>query len=336
MIDLEKNIIVNEIIRKRKIKYLWFKILDEYLVWILIIIILIIASLGIRSFLRPINLLNILTNSTPIALMAIAASFGLIVGKLDLSIESTLGFSAMLGALLVTKTQINPFIAMIIVIVIGAAIGLFNGIFIVKLGVNPFLQTLSMLILLRGLMLYITSGITITKLPEKYRIFGNSNFFGIPIQIFILVVFFFIFSIILERTLFGKRLYAVGSNPELAFMSGIKIDRLNILVFIIGSVIAAFSGLVLSSKQGAVDVNLGKGLIFIVLSAAVLGGLSLSGGKGRILGALGGVLFLSINKSFLSWYEVSAFTIDSITGAIILLAIILDSVKNRIRDLVVI
>ncbi|MCL6088132.1 MAG: ABC transporter permease [Actinobacteria bacterium] len=336
MTNLKENIAENTIIKKRSRAYFWFKILDEYLVWILIVVILIVMSLAMKSFLRPINLMYILINSTPIGIMAIAASLVFIIGKFDLSIESTLGFCAMIGGLIVTKTGINPFLAIIILLAVGAAIGFFNGICIVKLGVNPFLQTLSMLILLRGLMLFITSGVTITKLPQSYRIFGNSKLFGIPAQIFVLLVFFFMFSILLERTVFGKRLYAIGANPELAFISGIKTDRLNILVFILSGTLAAFSGLVLSTKQGAVDANLGKGLLFTVFASAVLGGVSLFGGKGRVIGALGGVLFLTTIGSLLSWIEVSAFGIDSITGGIILLAVILDATKNKLRERIII
>jgi len=331
----EKNKIQNAALNKSHSAYIWFKILDEYLVWIFIILILAAMLVTTRNFLRPVNLNIILINAAPMGILTIAASFALLVGKFDLSIESNMGFCAMIGALLVTKAGLNPFLSIILLLAAGAAIGLFNGLCIVKLGVNPFLQTLAMLILLRGLIIFITSGVTIANLPDRYRVLGNEKVLGIPVQIVLLILLYIIFSIVLENTVFGKRLYAIGANSDLAFESGIKTNLLNISVFIIGGVLAAFAGLILSSKQGVVNAGLGKGMLFTVFAAAVLGGVSLKGGKGRLIGAFGGVLFLNIIASLLSWFEVSAFAIDSFTGGLILFAIILDSLKNKIRDLII-
>ena len=222
--------------------------------------------------------------------------------------------------------------AWFIVLAIGAFIGLINGVFIVKIGVNPFIQTLAMLIILRGLMLVFTGGLTIFPLPDLYRVFGATKIFTIPSPVIILVLIYILFIIIMERRKFGRVLYATGSNPEAAFASGINVDRLNIIVFVLSGTIAAFAGLVLSGRMNAVDNNLGEGMIFEVMAAAVIGGVSLYGGRGRFFGAIGGVLFLGMVGSVLTWFNISPFLVETIRGVIILFEVVVDAQKNKVRE----
>lgn len=317
--------------RKRS-KYFWFKIFDEQLIWVLLILLLIIASSIIPSFFSKQNLINLALNSSILGIMVIAESLCLIIGKFDLSIESTLAISALVGAILTNKMGFNGVLTWFIVLAIGAFIGLINGVFIVKIGVNPFIQTLAMLIILRGLMLVFTGGLTIFPLPDLYRVFGATKIFTIPSPVIILILIYIFFIVIMERRKFGRILYATGSNPEAAFASGINVDRLNIIVFILSGTIAAFAGLVLSGRMNAVDNNLGEGMIFEVMAAAVIGGVSLYGGRGRLFGAIGGVLFLGMVGSVLTWFNISPFLVETIRGVIILFAVVVDALKNKVRE----
>ena len=335
MDNLKKQSIDNTIFTKNKRKYFLFRIIDEHLIWLLVILAIIILSIISPKFFNTQNFLNILMNSTVLGILVIAESFCLLVGKFDLSIESTLGFSALIGALLVSKYNMNSFLAIIIVLAIGAAIGLVNGVFIVKIGVNPFLQTLSMLIILRGLMFFITKGVTIFPLPDSYRVLGHTEVLNIPTPVIILIFLYIFFIILTERRPWGRKLYAAGANPIAAFASGLKISRINIMVFVISGLLAAFSGLILSTRLGAVDNKLGEGMVFIVFAAAVIGGISLKGGKGKFIGALGGVIFIGIVESILSWFNVNVFMVETIRGVIILFAVFLDAIKNKVREVFV-
>lgn len=332
MDSLNENVLKNKLMYKRKFNYMLFKILDEYLVWIFTLIIFISMSIIMRDFLKPQVIISIIVNAVPLGITVIAVTLPLLLRKFDLSIESTLGFTALIGALLITKTGMNPYIAIIVVFITGGAIGFFNGICIVKLGVEPFMQTLSVYLALKGLMLLITSGVAIGITSNSYRIFGNTEIFGIPTQIYILIILYIFFIIILEQSVFGRRIYAIGSSPKLAFESGIKSDKIQIIVFTISGLLASMAGLIVSSKMGAVEKNLGSGMLFYMFAAAVLGGVGFSGGKGKIIGGLGGTIFLATIASLLSWFKVSAYIIDVTRGFIILFAILLDSLKNYIKD----
>lgn len=328
--DLTKNKQLIEIQKSRK--FFWFKIIDEQLIWILLLFMILITSILIPSFFSIQNFLNLVTNSTILAILVIAESLCLILGKFDLSIESTMGLTALVGAILVRYQGFNSYLTWLIVLVLGVAIGLFNGVLIVKLGVNPFVQTLAMLIILRGAMLILTEGITIFPLPDNYRVFGATMVGRVPILVIILIIMYAFFIIVLERRQFGRILYATGSNANAAFISGINVNKLNIIVFTLSGLIAAFAGIVLSGRLNAVDNYFGKDMIFEVMAAAVIGGISLTGGRGRLLGALGGVLFLGLIGSMLTWLDVEPFWVSTVRGMVILLAVIVDAGKNKLRE----
>ena len=307
------------------------KLIDEYLIWIILLMSLIFVTLISSSFFSKRNLINLTMNATVLGILVIAESLCLIVGKFDISIESTLAFSALIGALMV-KSNVQPFITIITVLAVGTGIGLINAVFIVKVGVNPFMQTLSMNIIFRGLMLVLTKGVTIYGFPKGYRIFGDTKILGIPTPIILLIALYAFFIIILQKREWGRRLYATGSNERAAFLSGVNVDRVNMQVFILAGLLSAFAGLVVSTRFDSVINNLAKGQVFEVFAAAVMGGISLSGGRGKLLGAFGGVLFLGCITSILTWLHVSPFGVQTTRGCIILFAIVIDAIKIKIRE----
>jgi ribose/xylose/arabinose/galactoside ABC-type transport system permease subunit len=169
----------------------------------------------------------------------------------------------------------------------------------------------------------------ITNLPHLVRILGAPIIWVFPISIILMLVLYLVFIFLTENTRWGRYLYAVGSNPQAAFSSGIKISRINIMVFIIAGLISAFAGLVFVGRQDAATWLMGQGMIFEILAAAVIGGISLSGGKGRLISALGGVIFLGLIRSVLTWFNLSVYIIDASRGLFILFAITLDAVKTK-------
>jgi ribose/xylose/arabinose/galactoside ABC-type transport system permease subunit len=311
------------------------KIVYENLIWFLLALCLIVMAFISNTFFSKQNLINLAVNSTALGLLVIAESLCLIVGKLDISIESTLAFSALMGALLV-KSNVNPVIAMFAVLAVGAVIGLINGASIVLLGANPFMQTLSMNIIFRGLMLVFTGGVTVFRFPDSYRVFGDTEVLGIPTPIILLVLFYVFFIILLQKRTWGRKLYAVGSNERAAFISGINVKKMNTQVFVLAGLLSAFAGLIASTRFNGVHNNLAKGQVFEVFAAAVMGGISLTGGRGKLIGAIGGVLFLGCITSILTWLRVDPFVVQTTRGCIILLAILIDAMKNRLREKILI
>ena len=226
---------------------------------------------------------------------------------------------------------ISPVIQIAITLVIGMIIGLINGMLITQLKMNPLLETLSANIILRGLALYLIP-FSITKLSPGYTFAGSAKTFG-NIQVAVLIMFgiFLIFMFIMHRTRFGRFLIATGGNPKASYIAGINVNKMIIYSFIISGVLAASAGILTTGRQGLVSNQMGVGLSIMSIAGAILGGVSLYGGKGTVFGMLGGVVLLGIFDNSLNLLAVNVFLITVTKGTLILFAIIMDSVKTNIR-----
>ncbi len=305
-------------------------IVENYLIWILLAAAIFACWQVNPAFFSGRNMMNILLGSTVMGMMGIAATLPFLIGKFDLSIESNLAFSAMIGAMMV-QAGWHPALCMLAVLLTGLAIGLINGLAIVYIRVNPFIQTLAMNIIFRGLIFYASGGLPFRGFPAAYRIFGATSLLGIPTPVILTLLLFTFFDILLTRTVWGRSIYALGQNREAAFVNGIAIGKLTIAVFALSGLLAAFSGLVLSSRMNSIDYNVGIGMVFDVFAAIVIGGIAMDGGRGKLSGAMGGVLFMVCVSSLLSWMDISVYWVDTVRGFIILFAVWLDAIKRVIR-----
>ena len=296
-----------------------------------IILTIIVGSFISDAFLSKDNFLNILQQSSELAVLVIAQSMILIVGKFDLSLESTVGLAPMTAAwLMATGTTfggsgfgVNVYLAILVLFAIGALIGFVNGFLVVRMRLNAFIVTLAMLILLRGMTLGVTNGKTLFDLPDEFLYLGTGKWFGVPVSIWIAGILFVVFGLLLRYHRLGRAIYAIGGNPAAARVAGIRVDRVMWGVYIIGSLLAALAGLMLTGRIASVVSSQGQNMIFYVFAAAVIGGISLNGGRGRLVGALTGVLLLGFLQNVLTLAQVAAFWIDAAYGAIILVALIL-------------
>jgi simple sugar transport system permease protein len=286
-----------------------------------------VGALTNEAFLLPANLLTILQQSSILALLVLAESLVLISGKFDLSLESTVGLAPMIGGWMVSSAAIggsglmlNPYLAIAITLLVGILIGLFNGFLIVRLGLNAFIVTLSMLILLRGLTLGMTSGKTLYDLPTEFTYLGSAVWFGVPSSVWICGILVAVGWFFMRYHRFGRAIYAIGGNPAAARAAGIRVERVSWAVFIVASLLAALAGIMLSGRLGSVTAQQGSNFIFTTFAAAVIGGISLNGGKGSLPGALTGVLLLGIVTNILTLSQIASFWIDATFGAIILIA----------------
>jgi ribose/xylose/arabinose/galactoside ABC-type transport system permease subunit len=285
-------------------------------IWILLFMVFVLFGSLNKAFFSHLNILNVLFSSSLLGLLVVGESFTLITGNFDLSIESTLAMGALLGGWLTVRAgspdngagwMLNHWVAIAILLAFGILVGWLNGFFITRMKMNNFVVTLSMLITLRGLMHLIPAGNTVYNTTMPY----NS----------------------LKYTPFGRSLYAIGANREAARASGINPEKRIHQVYIIAGFLAALAGWILSARITSIPPNLGEGMTFITMAAAVIGGISLFGGRGNMIGAFGGVLLLSSINAGLNMVDVSPFWISTVRGLIILFAMMIDAQKVRLSKM---
>ena len=313
-----------------------FSALRELVLLPVIGIVLIIGALITPSFFTVNNLLNnVLVTGATLGLLVLAESIILICGYFDLSLQSTVGLAPMLGGMLVVPAisggfglQLPPWVGLVAMFVVGALVGLVNGLLVGVLKLNAFMVTLATSILVAGLTLGISGGTTLTGLPDLYTLLGTTAILGVSIQVWILMIAFILAGLFMKYVSTGRKIYATGGNLIAARSAGIKTTRLTVLVFVFGSLVAVFAGLLLSSRIASVTANQGDGIIFTVFAAAVIGGISLDGGKGSMIGAFTGVVLLSLIQNILTLSSVPSYWINSVYGLIILAALLIGQVPK--------
>jgi len=291
-------------------------------------VLLIVGALVDPAFFTPDNLINVLYSQTELGLLVLAETLILVAGKFDLSLEATIGLAPAVGVLAPGWLGLSSIWAIPICLAVGIVVGAFNGLLIVKFRLSAFVLTLGMLITLHGLVVALTKGASIFKLPATFKYPGNTLWGGIPVSVWICAVLFAVGIVALGYLRQGRALYAIGGNVDAARAAGIRTDRVLIGVYIVGGVLAAFAGLLYSGHYGSVAASQGNGMIFQVFAAAVIGGVSLDGGKGTVFGALCGVIVLGLISNILVFAGVPAEWNQAINGVIIILALVLSRVTS--------
>ena len=222
-------------------------------------------------------------------------------------------------------------IAVLIGLAIGGSIGLFNGFIVAKVGINPFVTTLSSLSLFRGLTLIVTRGQNIVGLPKSFKLIGQAKVAGVQTPIIIAAVLLIIGDILLRRSRFFRQSYYIGGNEHAARLSGIPVDRMKILGYALTGVFAAISGIVMTARLGAASVTAGTGMELRVITAVIIGGASLKGGEGSILGAFLGTLLMALITNALTLLGVDVYWQTFVIGGTLLTAVLIDNITKRGR-----
>jgi ribose/xylose/arabinose/galactoside ABC-type transport system permease subunit len=295
-----------------------------------ILLLMVVGWIVHPVFLTADNLINVLQQQTELSLLVLAEAIILIGGRFDLSLESTVGLAPALAVALVIPaasngigTEWSSTLAIPICLLVGLAVGAFNGLLILRFGLSAFIVTLGMLIVLRGVQIGITGGQNLFELPPSVEYLGTARWLGAPASIWICGVLFAAGIAVLGFFRHGRAVYAIGGNRDAARAAGIRTDRVMWVVFMVGGVLAALAGLLMTGRLGSVAAAQGQGMIFTVFAAAVIGGVSMEGGKGTLFGALCGVIVLGLINNILTLAGVSAQWIQAIYGLIILTALIL-------------
>jgi ribose/xylose/arabinose/galactoside ABC-type transport system permease subunit len=320
----------------RGARQLAYRLIDNA-VWLVLALILIAFSVLIDGFASPRNLTNILYHSCFVGILAIPLTFVLISRNIDLSIGSVAGLAAIVSAWLAGSSvyasgvALDPYLALALVLGIGGAVGLVNGFVITRFGVDSFLMTLATLIIVQGLALVITEGRGVSLLPDSFRLIDTIRPAGVPLMVFLASGLYVLFEWVLRRTQFGRHLYVVGGNRDAGENFGIRVQSVIVKVFVFSGIMAAFTGWLLAARLNGASPGVATTLLFDVLAACVIGGVSLRGGVGSLVGVLGGVLLLGALTNALSLMAVSPFVVDVLRGTLILAALLLDSMKRRVR-----
>ncbi|MCT4617969.1 MAG: ribose ABC transporter permease [Marinisporobacter sp.] len=297
----------------------------------LILFSLIISIINPR-FMRISNILNVLRQTSINSIIAAGMTFIILTGGIDLSVGSILAITGAVVATLISSGM-NVFIAVLIGIGIGAIIGIFNGLVISKGKIQPFIATLAMMTLVRGYTLVYTDGKPISTGDlagaDLFSEIGSGDFLGIPIPIYIMIIVFAVGYYVLKHTPLGRYVYALGGNEEATKLSGINTDRIKLYVYGISGALAALAGIIITARLSSAQPQAGGGYELDAIAAVVLGGTSLAGGYGSILGTIVGALIIGILNNALNLMDVSSYYQLLVKGFVILVAVLLDRKQNK-------
>ncbi|WP_342046796.1 ABC transporter permease [Bacillus sp. OTU530] len=290
-------------------------------VLLILLLMLIFLSITSPTFLTGENISNLLLQSVFVMIVAFGTMFVLSMGGIDLSVGSVLGLcGGITGWLMMHGT--NAFIAILAGLVLGALVGTFNGFIITRLRISPFLATFAMLYIARGLLFLLTSNEPIRNLASPgFKFLAQGSLLGIPMAVLITVVVFIICHCVFHSTGFGRKVIAVGSNREASHLSGIHTESIKIRVYALSGLLAAVAGILLTSRLTSVQPLMGTSYELDAIAAAVIGGTSMFGGKGNVVGVAGGAIILALVSNGLDLLAVNQFYRLIITGLIIVTAV---------------
>jgi ribose/xylose/arabinose/galactoside ABC-type transport system permease subunit len=275
------------------------------------------------------NLMNIIRTSSYIVIIGVGQTLVLILGGFDLSVGSVMGLGGLVSAACMNMLGLGIGLSITLGILAGGAIGLLNGTLVVRAKMPPFIVTLGTLYIARGLVNVITRGRNVFPLADGFEKLGNGELLGIPFSVIIMVFLLVASTYMLKKTTFGRKIMAIGGNEHTARLSGINIGFIKQIIFVITGMLAAFAGIIITSRMGTGQTNLGTGWELTVVAACIIGGTSTFGGKGSMFGTLIGALIMSVLTNGMVLMRISTYYQNILLGAIIIVAVGLDLYNRR-------
>ena len=299
---------------------------DQGLVVIFVLAFAIVA-LTVPNFLTERNMLGLLQSVVTVGIVACTMMFCLAARDFDLSVGSTVAFAGM-TAVMASNTTGSITLGILAAVACGAFVGFVNGFVIAKFRINALITTLATMQIVRGLALIASDGRAVGINDPNFYQLALSKFLGIPTPIWVLAILFCIFGFVLNRTVFGKNTLAIGGNPEASRLAGVNVDRTRIWIFALQGVVCAIAGILLASRITSGQPNSAVGLELSVISACVLGGVSLAGGRATMAGVIVGVMIMGIAENVMNLLNIPAFYQYIVRGVILLLAVLLDNLRS--------
>lgn len=302
--------------------------IGKYGIVLAFIALCIILSVMTPRFLTVANLVNIFTQVSINALLAFGVTFVIITGGIDLSIGSMVAVAGVVAALFAHPDTYPVIVPILMGLLAGLALGALNGFVITRTKVPPFIVTLGTMTIGRGLALILSKGRPVSNLSDSFNFIGGGQLFGIPMPILILIIAFAVCSILLKKTVIGRYMYAVGGNELAAEASGIRLNKVKMVVYTLCGGLAGLAGIVLTSRITTGQPNAGAGFELDAIAAAIIGGTSTSGGVGTIMGTLIGALLIGVISNGLDLMNVTSYYQQVVMGIIIIGAVVLDSLSQ--------
>jgi L-arabinose transport system permease protein len=286
-----------------------------------------IVSLTVPNFLTERNMLGLLQSVVTIGIVACTMMFCLASRDFDLSVGSTVAFSGMIAVMASNATG-SILLGLVAALLCGGAVGLVNGLVIARFRINALITTLATMQIVRGFALIASDGRAVgINNPDFYQL-ALSRFFGVPTPIWVMAATFIVFGFLLNRTVFGKNTLAIGGNPEASRLAGVNVVTMRVWIFALQGLVCAIAGVLLASRITSGQPNAATGLELSVISACVLGGVSLAGGRAAMLGVIVGVLIMGIAENVMNLLNIQAFYQYVVRGLILLLAVLLDNLRS--------
>lgn len=303
--------------------------LDAAGIFLALALLCVALALATPNFLSAYNLTVVIRQASFVGLIALGQTLVLLLGGIDLSVGAAAGLSAIVGSLALTGAGVHPWIVIPLTGLFGMAIGLINGFFVARLRLNPFIVTLASWEMFAGVTLVITRGYPIRPLGPEFRIFGQGDVLGIPIPVVIFLGAAAILTWVLARTRFGRNIYAIGGNRDAALLVGIPIMRIEALVYGLAGMFAALAGILYASRMDSAQPAVGEGWLMGAITAAIIGGTSLRGGQGTIVGTVMGTLLMAVLGNGMSLLNVSGYWERVVIGGVVLVAVLVDLLRRR-------
>ncbi|NMB25900.1 MAG: L-arabinose ABC transporter permease AraH [Firmicutes bacterium] len=294
------------------------------------IILFVVLSIFVPYFFTPVNMVGLALSVSMVGMVACTMLFCLASGDFDLSIESVVAFSGVLAAVVINDTG-SVLFGILSGVLAGGIVGLVNGLIIAKIGINALITTLATMQIVRGLAYIVSGGRAVGIYDPAFYVLGTGQFLGLPVPIWITIVCFATFGFLLNKTVYGRNTLAIGGNREAARLAGIPVQRTKIMIFAIQGLMAGLAGVVLASRMTSGQPATSVGFAMDVISACVLGGVSLSGGVGTMTGTIVGVFIMGTVQNAMNLLNIPTFYQYVVRGAILLAAVIFDQVRRRKR-----
>lgn len=303
--------------------------INEYAIYIVLILLFIFFSIATPAFLNANNLINVIRQISMLGIASVGMTFALLVGGIDLSIGSQMSMVAVICSIMMTRGNINPWIASLLCIILTSLVGFFNGLIISKIKMPPLIVTLSSMIIIEGVAFIISKGIPIFGFPYGFSVLGQGYLGFIPIPVIIMTIILIIGSIILNKTYIGRFFYAIGGNEEASRLSGIQVDKIKCLAYTLSGLFAGIAGVLLLSRTNSGQPTMGKGFEFDVLTAVVLGGVSVNGGIGKISNVVSGILIIGVLNNGLVLMGMNTYVQAVVKGVVLLIAVAFDFIQRK-------
>ena len=306
--------------------------LADYLIYIVFVGICLVLALATPNFLTWQNLVTVVKQTSFPAIVAVGMTFVILTAGIDLSVGGVMALAGVVGTMALMEWGWPVPLAFLAGLVVGLAVGGMNGVAITRLGIPPFIATLAFWFIAGrdgGLSFLLTEGQPVWNLPDRFTVLGTGYLLGLPIPVLLMLATVLVGHVVLTRTAFGRYVYAVGANEEAARLSGISVRRVKFAVYAISGVLAAASSMILAARLGSGDPKSGIGMELDAIAAVVVGGTSLMGGRGTVLGTLGGALIMGVINNGLVILQVSSYWQPVFKGAVILLAVFIDQVTKK-------